>query len=154
MVDSDDVLTVPPVPPPPPSPSLLAPSPRLSLPPLPSFSFRSHLRSLFWKKLPPSAIKSGTVWHAISKRHENVNEEELQLLFSVRASSPCRYSQRCSSPLAMSMRLLDAKKSQAIAIHLRNLPEDMTKLQEIVDSKNCSLVHINSLAALAELVQQ
>jgi hypothetical protein len=85
-----------------------------------------------------------------------IDEDELSRLFAVRNTcGSFRCSSKYSSSCALSGKLLDAKKSQSVAIHLRNLPDDVVKLQEMLDAMDHAKIKpevLISLVAIAELV--
>ena len=115
---------------------------------------RIRLRPLYWKKIQsvdPSP-RADTVWRVINDM-ENINDctdyKPLKTLFPARNMKNNRSSFYSTSTTIV--RLLDHRRSQAIAILLRNLPAD--GMTELTDVDNCG-IEPNILVSLAELVRK
>lgn len=154
---------VPPPPPPPPPPPISVEEDEVfsigvTVPnsvPIP-ITGRVQLRPLYWKKVQDTdkilSSSSSTVWRYvhddINSNPDSIDYRSLRTLFIARAGSSRRsLSSSCTSNV---VRLLDCKRSQAISILLRSLPE---KGNELSDLSNCE-IDPNILISIADLVRR
>ena len=115
------------------------------------------LRPLYWKKMQqclhmPCNTQITTVWRKIENERtdlDSINFKSLMTIFPARTGSKNRMSSYIACPGSNSVRLMDQKRSQAIAILLRNLPEGVA---ELTDPDSCD-VDPSVLVSLAELVR-
>ncbi len=112
---------------------------------------RVRLRPLYWKKiqlLDVNSPQSRTVWKIVNDNSTfgTIDYKPLRKLFpaSIKKSRSCVASNGSSSIV----RLLEYRRSQAISILLRNLPDGVT---ELIDLDNCE-IDPTILVSMAELV--
>ena len=112
----------------------------------------NKLRPLYWEKIQENDCSSSdNVWSTlpISITYDVVDQKDLQKLFHTRLRRTS--SNRNFSGSGHTIRLLPPRKSQALAIVLRNLP-DGAELKEMIANLDCEALDPSILVALADVV--
>ena len=110
----------------------------------------NKLRPLYWEKLQESDCSSNNnVWSTLPITSDMIDQKELQKLFHARRRRTSSNSNFSGS--GHTVRLLPPRKSQALAIVLRNLP-DGPELKEMIANLDCEALDPSILVALADVV--
>ena len=137
-------------------PTLLVPMP----PPLPldikhhhsQANQKEQLRPLFWKRLHLSSTRGSVVWQHVNQRPFDENDiTALQKLFprTTRRSKDRERERRYS---VVPIRILETRRSQAIAIFLRGIHVDIMELSDALLALDTSAVDPSTVKAACELV--
>ena len=129
-------------------------------PPLP-LDIKSHhsqanqeklLRPLFWKRLHLSSTPGNVVWqHVTQPPFDDSDIATLQKLFP-RKSSRSKDKQRERKYSIAPLRILETRRSQAIAIFLRGIHVDVMELSDALLALDTSAVDSSTIKAACELV--
>lgn len=113
----------------------------------------NKLRPLYWEKLQDDSSGSDNIWSTLPTiTPDAIDQKELQKLFHARRRKSSSSSLSSSiSGTRHTVRLLTPKKSQALAIMLRNLP-DGVELKEMIANLDCEAIDPSILVALADVV--
>ena len=141
----------PPVPPPPPPPPVFRSD---SDPGVILRYKKTHLRPLFWKKITDTNSHCKTVWQIIAEqKYQPFNIQSLYELFAVDERERRSYPVSICNPVHTSVRLLDTRRSQAVAIILHNLPHGVADLRDALEYIEESHIDSNILISVADLVR-
>ena len=150
------LLRRPPAPPPPP-PAPPPPPPVFRSDSDPGVILRykkTHLRPLFWKKITDTNSHYKTVWQIIAEqKYQPFNIQSLYELFTVDERERRSHPVSICNPVHTSVRLLDARRSQAVAIILHNLPHGVADLHDALEYIEESHIDSNILISVADLVR-
>ena len=113
-------------------------------------SQEKQLRPLFWKRLHLSSTPGNVVWQHVPP-FEDSDVATLQKLFP-RTSSRSKDKPRERKYSIAPRRLLETRRSQAIAIFLRGIHVDVMELSDALLALDTSAVDSSTIKAACELV--
>nr|XP_040015949.1 formin-like isoform X2 [Gasterosteus aculeatus aculeatus] len=153
----------PPPPPPPPPPSMpgFAPPPPPPLvgglivekpPRKPTVEPSQPMKPLYWNRIQIQDTKNKTMWNMLEE--PNINTSEFENLFAKTSSQtkkkPLSEAYQKKAKDRKIIKLLDSKRSQAVAILISSLHLEMKDIQQAVLAVDHSVVDLETVEALYE----